>query len=106
MTKHLESNYIDTIALSLDEDVYGANGDLDELEIKQNLIEKIHAHTDYQYVANGMMPVWAAADLIRSVWEQKDRDCVERPERQKFKPKVVARDVPSNTDQPDGPGAA
>jgi hypothetical protein len=29
-----------------------------------------------------------------------------RPKRQKFKPKVVARDVPSNTDQPDGPGAA
>jgi hypothetical protein len=71
--KHLYSDYIDDIALGLDEDVYGANGDLDESQIKSRLIANIHRRTDCQYAANDMMPVWAAADLIRSVWEYMDR---------------------------------
>lgn len=71
--KHLNSDHINDIALSLDEDVYGANGDLDESQIKSRLIMNIHYATDYQYVAHDMMPVWAAADLIRSVWEYMDR---------------------------------
>ena len=70
---HLKSDHINLFALGLAEDVYGSNGDLDELEIKQRLIEQIHAHADYQYAASGMMPVWATADLIRSVWEYMDR---------------------------------
>jgi hypothetical protein len=72
--KHLSSDHIDTIALDLDLDVYGANGDLDDGEIKKNLIENIHARTDYAYADTGLMPVWHVADLIRSVWEHKDRE--------------------------------
>ena len=71
--KHLEYDYINTIALELSEDVHGANGDLDDQEIKRRLIEAIHDHTDYAYHDTGMMPVWRAADLIRSVWEYMDQ---------------------------------
>jgi hypothetical protein len=75
--KHLSSNYIDIIALSLDEDVYGANGDLDDVEIKRRLIENIHARTDYAYAESELMPVWHAADLIKSVWAYIDRKYME-----------------------------
>jgi hypothetical protein len=50
--KHLESNYINTIALSLNEDVYSANGDLDDFEIKERLIA-----TDYAYAGTGLVPI-------------------------------------------------
>ena len=55
--KHLESNYINTIALSLNEDVYGANGDLDDFEIKERLIENIHNATGYAYAETGLVLV-------------------------------------------------
>ena len=71
--KHLASEHIDDIALSLDEDVYGANGDLDELQIKERLIANIHAATDYAHVETGMIPIRRVASLIQSVWEHQDR---------------------------------
>jgi hypothetical protein len=71
--KHLKSNDIDLIALSLSEDVYGASGDFKESDIKPRLIEHIHRETDYHYATTGMMPVSVVADLIRSIWEFMDR---------------------------------
>jgi hypothetical protein len=82
--KHLESEYIDDIVLGLDEDVYGANGDFNEHEIKQRLIENIHRRTDHQYAFSGRMPVWAVADLIRSVWEYMDRKAMAMIEPDNF----------------------
>jgi hypothetical protein len=77
MTKHLTSTAINDIALSLDEDVYGANGDLSELEIRERLISNIHDATDYAYVRNGMIPIGAVASLIQAVWEYEDRKYTE-----------------------------
>lgn len=76
--KHLAHDTTNTIALGLNEDVYGASGDFNEDQIKQRLIENIHRVTDYQYAASphaasGLIPVWRVADLIRSVWEYMDR---------------------------------
>jgi hypothetical protein len=51
--KHLQSDTINDIALSLNEDVYGSSGDLDECQIKERLIENIHASTDYRYADRG-----------------------------------------------------
>jgi hypothetical protein len=42
------------ITRSLEECVYGANGDMDEEEIQEYLIETIHQITDYQYAENGI----------------------------------------------------
>jgi hypothetical protein len=69
--KHLQSDTINCIALSLDEDVYGSNGDLDEFQIRDHLIENIHAATGYQY--GDTIPVHVVANLIQSVWEYEDR---------------------------------
>jgi hypothetical protein len=69
--KHLAS---DRIALSLDEDVHGTSGDLDDKQIESRLIENIHIETNYQYVADGF-PARVVAKLIRQVWEHKDREC-------------------------------
>jgi hypothetical protein len=71
--KHLMSDDINTIALSLDEDIYGANGDLDDQEIAERLIENIHRATDYRYFTGAMVPIGTVASLIRNVWEYKDR---------------------------------
>jgi hypothetical protein len=75
--KHLHSDYINNIASGLDEDVYGANGDLDEFEIDERLIENIHEWTGHQYFRTGVMPVWHAARMVRSVWEYMDRKHME-----------------------------
>jgi hypothetical protein len=75
--KHLSSDHINTIALSLSEDVYGANGDLHDVEITSRLIDHIHAATDYAYTDSERIPVWIAADLIQSVWEYMDRRYME-----------------------------
>ena len=71
--KHLLNDVINDIALTLDEDVYGSNGDLDEFQIRDRLVENIHATTDYRYAEDGMIPVRVVASLIQSVWEHEDR---------------------------------
>jgi hypothetical protein len=71
--KHLASNSINEIALSLGEDVYGANGDLTDEQIRNRLVATIHVATDYQYTQTGLLPVQLVAALIRSVWEYEDR---------------------------------
>jgi hypothetical protein len=71
--KHLQSDDINDIALSLDEDVYGSNGDLDEFQIKERLLANIHASTNYQYADSGMIPIEVVASLIQGVWEYEDR---------------------------------
>jgi hypothetical protein len=68
---HLESDIIDDIALSLDEDVYGSNGDLTDKQINEHLIKNIRAETGYQFA--DAIPVEVVATLIRSVWEYEDR---------------------------------
>jgi hypothetical protein len=69
--EHLWSDHIDDLALGLDDDVY--HWDRDESEINERLIENIHQQTGHQYFRSGMMPVGAAANLIRSMWEYMDR---------------------------------
>jgi hypothetical protein len=75
---HLNSGYINMIALGLDEDVYGANGNLDEIQILERLIRNVHNHTGHQYAQTGMIPVGAVAALVRSVWEYKVREVMEQ----------------------------
>ena len=75
--EHLAHKTISNIALSLDEDVYGSNGDLDRWQIHDRLIENIHAATNYAYAESRLVPIDAVASLIRSVWEYKDRMCME-----------------------------
>jgi hypothetical protein len=72
--KHLDATSIDEIALSLDEDVYGANGELTDKQILTRLIMTIHIETNYQYIRTGLLPVEQVAALIKSVWEYKDRE--------------------------------
>jgi hypothetical protein len=71
--RHLESDFINEIALGLDEDVYGANGDLDEVQITERVIENIHDFTGDSYREAGLIPVAHVARLIQSVWEYMDR---------------------------------
>ncbi|WP_256806333.1 hypothetical protein [Bradyrhizobium sp. Bra64] len=91
---HLESHYIDSIALSLDEDVYGANGELDDLEIRSRLMEKIVAQCNYHisghsgiyedfismsvkdYSDKPALTLRQAASLILGVWRYKDCQCM------------------------------
>jgi hypothetical protein len=61
--KHLESDYIDDIALCLDEDVYGASGGLSEEEIFDRLIAKIHESTQHSFIKSGMVPVRTVGHL-------------------------------------------
>jgi hypothetical protein len=77
MPKHLEVDTSNYIALRLDEDVQGAGPALDECEIISHLIENIHAATNYQGAANGSLPIRVVAQLIRGVWEYKDRQYAE-----------------------------
>jgi hypothetical protein len=72
--RHLKSDHVDLIALGLDEDVYGANGDLDDFEIKKRLVQRIHEATNCYEDA---IPVWSVANLIYSVWADKDRDVMD-----------------------------
>jgi hypothetical protein len=71
--EHLTSDYIDDIALQLDEDVYCANGDLSDEQIFDRLIEAIHRNTDYRFVDSGMIPVRQVAYLLKHMWEYQDR---------------------------------
>src|SRR5262245_1156326 len=71
--KHLDCDHIDTIALCLDEDVYGANGDLSAAEIRRRLVENIHRETGHGYAKTGMIPVETVASLIQGVWQYEDR---------------------------------
>jgi hypothetical protein len=70
---HYRREYICNIALQLCEDMTGANGDLDEDQINDRLIEAIHESFDYQFKQSGMMPMSAAASLVISVWRHMDR---------------------------------
>ena len=69
---HLKSDYINDIALQLDEDVYGANGELDDQEIRDRLMETIIDQCNYP--VDGRVDVWQAANLILGVWKYKDRN--------------------------------
>jgi hypothetical protein len=71
--KHLSFVTINEIAMSLNDDVYGASGDFTERQINERLISTIHHATDYAYANSGLVPVSAVARLIRSVWEYQDR---------------------------------
>jgi hypothetical protein len=82
--RHLKSNYVDTIALQLDEDVYGASGDFNDREIRERLMQAIIKQCDLaprtprQYSAD--LPVLSleeTADLILGVWEYMDRMQIE-----------------------------
>jgi hypothetical protein len=75
--KHLESDTINDIALGLDEDIYGANGDLDQFQIRERIVENIHGATNHQYATSGLVPVGTVAGLILSIWEYKDRQVME-----------------------------
>jgi hypothetical protein len=69
--KHLQSDHIDDIALSIHEDVY--YGGFDEFQIKERLIAKIRESINYRYAASGMIPIEVVASLIQGVWEYEDR---------------------------------
>jgi hypothetical protein len=61
------------VALGLEEDIQGANGELDAFDIHERLVERIHDYTGGAYFATGMMPVGHVARIVRSVWEFRDR---------------------------------
>jgi hypothetical protein len=65
----IEHDFIDEIALSLNESVHGANGPITDEEIKQGVIDQIRCHA-----AEGRVPLEVAADLIINVWRHKERD--------------------------------
>jgi hypothetical protein len=75
MTEHLKSNAINSIALQLDEDVYGASGDFDRAEIHQRLVEAIRAEINFLYMES--IPIDMVADLMQSLWEYMDRKSLE-----------------------------
>ena len=64
--EHLTYKTINSIALGLDEDVYGSSGELDREEIHNRLIENIQGATGYAY-EDGMLPIGVVANLIRGV---------------------------------------
>jgi hypothetical protein len=64
---HLQSDTINRIALSLDEDVYGANGDLTREQILDCVVDNIHAQTNYAYAKTGTVPLDAVARMIMGV---------------------------------------
>lgn len=88
---HLDSDYIDRIALQLDGDVYGANGDLDHQEILDRLMETIvekcnHHLAGHSGIYEDFIPMSVeehayapaltlsqAASMILRVWEYMDR---------------------------------
>jgi hypothetical protein len=90
MPQHLEVDIINQIALGLDEDVYGASGDLSECEIIARLIENIHQATNYQ-ATNGTLPIGEVAQLVRGVWEYMDRQYTEVMAEQARCPACQAR---------------
>jgi hypothetical protein len=69
---HLDSDYINPLALQLAEDVYGSNGDLNDEEIMERLMEAVFNHTESSSRETGV-PLRTVASLIRSVWEYMDR---------------------------------
>ncbi len=71
---HLSSDRIDEIALSLDLDVYGANGDWSETEIRDRLIAKVHESTGWQFYESDTIPVYAVASLLFLMWTYMDRE--------------------------------
>jgi hypothetical protein len=70
-------HFHDNIALCLDEDVYGANGNLDRWQILERLVENIHAATNYQFKETGLIPERSVASLILHVWQYMDRKYME-----------------------------
>jgi hypothetical protein len=95
--KHLESDHIDTIALRLDEDMRGANGDLSKNEIHDRLMQAIVGQCNHHMSGvcdNGIdedfipmsveehayrpaLTLYQAASLILDVWEYKERQWLE-----------------------------
>jgi hypothetical protein len=97
--KHLDGDYINPIAFQLDEDVYGANGDLDDLEVKSRLMEAIVSQCNYhiaghsgldgekfigmsveEHASKPALTLSQAADLIFGVWAYKDCQYMEAVE--------------------------
>jgi hypothetical protein len=85
MTWHLKSDHIDKIALQLDEDVYGANGDLSDHQIRYRLMEAIIVQLGVlkpvMDVHTPSLSLAQAADLILGVWRDKDRDYMNEMQR-------------------------
>jgi hypothetical protein len=73
MVKHLASGYVNITALCLDKDVYGANGDKSDEEIRDHLIRKIHEDTDYQHYETGLIPVGVVALPLKSLLEEREK---------------------------------
>jgi hypothetical protein len=76
---HLKDKLISDIALQLDEDYYGANGDINEAQIRRRLMENICAAVDHsvsieKHEYEPSLSLWAVASLITQVWKHKDAD--------------------------------
>lgn len=81
---YLESNDVYDIALQLDEDVHGANGDLDNLQIHHRLMQAIadacSSHrlvdSDLGDVNKPALTLCLAADLVLGIWRYKEREAM------------------------------
>jgi hypothetical protein len=89
------SNYIDDIAMSLDEDMYGASGELSDEEIRNRLMESIVASCNYHISGHSgigedfiqmsvakheyepALTLSQVAGLILRVWKHGDRRCMD-----------------------------
>jgi hypothetical protein len=94
--KHLESDHINGIVLQLSEDFYGANGELDEFQIRDRLMEAIIERCNHHIAGHSGMygedfigmsveehahkpaiTLYQAAGLILGVWKDMDRDIMQ-----------------------------
>jgi hypothetical protein len=67
----------DEISQGLNDDVYGAIGELDRPTIIKRVVENIHSATLREYEKTGLIPVLTVAWLIESVWRYKDDEVCE-----------------------------
>jgi hypothetical protein len=65
--KYLEGGYTSRIALSLTEDIYGANGDLDEFQVQDRLMKAIIEWCEYHL--DGQSGLWGEDFIPMSVEE-------------------------------------
>jgi hypothetical protein len=56
--------YVDYITLCLNEDVFGANGELTEEQIRERLIHNIREQTE---ICGDLIPIRSAANLLLSM---------------------------------------
>jgi hypothetical protein len=85
MSIKFSENYIDDIALQLDEDTSGANGELDTKQIRDRLMQSIversgHSGIEMSIAEHEHKPALTlsqASSLIMRVWLHKDRQVME-----------------------------